>query len=72
VRGAIAPPQHGGSEATPPDIFEIFVAKSCILMHFASNITESVSLKIFSFWLLVTLVNCHLLHATLTHFTTLS
>ena len=46
-----------GRRSPSRKIFEISVAKSRIVMHFASNITESVSLKIFSFWLLVTLVN---------------
>ena len=50
-RGAIARPQHGGRGQSPRKIFEIPVAKSRILMHFACNITESVSLKIFYFWL---------------------
>ena len=39
------------------NFFEISVAKSRILMHFASTITESVSLKVFYFGLLIMLVN---------------
>jgi len=43
LRGAVAPPQHGGLRPMPPEkFFQISVAKSRILMHFASNITESV------------------------------
>jgi len=57
-RCAVAPPQHGGLRAMLRKIFfEISVVKSRILKHFASNITKSVSFKIFSFLLLVTLVN---------------
>ena len=60
-RGVIASHRHGGPGQCPRKIFEISVAESRILMHFASNITEyecsMLSLKIFCFWLLVRLVN---------------